>query len=239
MGFLGPIPADKLAASYNVHTQTLTLSAEGEARNYTTGIQFERQSWLGGYKFNLEGWTGPLADPESYEHYTHEQAFQLQMPSRVAPSGSVIIATANHPSGVAVPVRFLGGFIPPAENEATEKATTAPAQAAAGAAPAAAPVEAPHAAPQLMQPDNQKINVLFKMPFNIQEGDRVPTGGTVTMKFDPSVLTLEKAGIQGTNIVWTLNSLKTGNTQVIVTVTGGIAQYVIQKIYDVRIFVLD
>jgi|GEM_PF-760113 len=216
MGFLGLIPADELAAAYNTQTKTLTLFAEGKVQDYTYGISFEQVPLMGGLKFRLEGWTGPLHDPVTYSPYSHEQAFSLQLPSPVAPSGKVIIVDANHPEGVAVEVRFLGL----AEPEA------APRQLAGAAAPS--PVAG-----------QEQLNVLFKMPFMIKEAASVPQGGRVSIKFDPTMLQLQQAGIEGGNIAWTLNSLQTGDTQVVVSVFGGIAQYVLQKVYDVRIFVLE
>ncbi|GAA4348109.1 hypothetical protein GCM10023185_03720 [Hymenobacter saemangeumensis] len=217
MGFLGLIPADELAAAYNTQTKTLTLFATGEVQDYTYGITFAQVPLMGGLKFQLEGWTGPLHDSKS--PYTHEQNFSIQLPSPVAPSGQVIIADANHPEGVAVEVRFLG-LLPPGESQ------PAPQQAVATAAPA-------------MVPGHEQLNVLFKMPFLIKEAAAVPQGGSIAIKFDSTMLELQQAGIEGSNIAWTLNSLQTGNTQVVVSVFGGIAQYVLQKVYDVRVFVLD
>ena len=232
MGFLGLIPASKLAAGYNPLTQTLTLYAQGEVQDYTAGIEFDREPLLGGLKFRLQGWTGPLGKGTS--PYSHQQRFQIHLPSPVTPSGNVIIVTQNHPNGVVVPIRWVG--LGAENDQPATQPTTELASAEAETSEAAAPAAT---APQTLTPNQEQLNVLFKMPFQIKEASQVPTGGSVTLKYDPRMLQIQEAGIQGGNIVWTMNSLQTGNTQVIVTISGGIAQYVIQKVYDVRVFVLD
>ena len=227
MGFLGLIPADELAAGYNPGTHTLSLFAKGEAQNFTYGIEFERQTWFGGLKFNLMGWTGPLG--QGTTPYSHEQGFQIQLPSPALPSGTVIIVTANHPKGVSVPIRWVG-----LHDDADATPNTL---LTAEAAPETDTAEA--AEPQNLPPGHEQLNVLFKMPFQIKQASQVPQFGSVQMKFDPTMLQLQQAGIEDGNIVWTMNSLQTGNTQVVVNISGGIAQYVMQKVYDVRVFVLD
>lgn len=221
MGFLGPIPANELAAVYDPTKHKLTLSAQGEIQDYTTNISFNRLPWAGGLKFQLEGWTGPLHD--SHSPYSYQQDFDILLPNPVTPSGNVIIADANHPDGVVVPIHFLG-LAPPAGNKG---------------APKQVPGTENTAQPQLLSSDDEQINALFKTAFQIKESTDVPKFGQVSLKFDSNYLNLQQAGIQDKNIVWTFNSLQTGNTQVVVTVAGGIAPYVLTKSYDIRIFVLD
>lgn len=222
MGFLGLIPASELGAVYNPQTKTLTLSAQGEVRDYTYGITFERVELAGGLKFRLEGWTGPLHDPASSSPYSHSQDFSIQLPSPVFPSGAVIIVDENHLDGVPINIHWLGAQL------------TTDASAPQTALAAAAPAEAPG-----LIPGHEQLNVLYKMPFQIKASSNVPAFGTVNIKFDPTFLTLQQAGISNGSIAWTFNSLQTGDTQVIVTTTGGIAQYITQQAYDVRIFVLE
>ncbi len=64
MGFLGLAPADNLGATYDPAEQVLKLSARGEAPNFTYGYDFKRITWLGGLKFELLAWSGPML-PES------------------------------------------------------------------------------------------------------------------------------------------------------------------------------
>jgi len=50
---------------------------------------------------------------------------------------------------------------------------------------------------------------------------------------------MTNAGIDDGNIVWTFNSLQTGNTQAVVTIRGGVSTFIIRKTYNIRIFALD
>ncbi|MFD2573183.1 hypothetical protein ACFSUS_21250 [Spirosoma soli] len=222
MGFLQLIPADKLAALYDTSSRQLRLFAKGNAQQFTSGISFYRDpQFVGGLKFDLQGWVGPLGTGQ--EPYTKTQNFSIQLPSPVINSKSVIIADANHPEGVQVEIHYTG------------LGTTAADLNGAGefwAIPAA------EVAPTQL-PGQETIRALFKEPFSIKQSAGVSKqGGSVDIKFDPAFLELTDAGIQGGDIAWTFNSLQMGNTQVIVTIFGGIAKFVMQRVYDVTIFVL-
>jgi hypothetical protein len=220
MGFLGLIPADQVGALYEVRTRKLLLSAKGKVQEYTSGIAFHREPWLGGLKFALEGWTGPIT--QGVGEYTVEDSFDIQLPSPATPSGSVIVVTANHPKGIIVPIRFTGFNPPPPSEDPTSQKTSV------SDAPTSDVVE-------LAAPDDQ-INVLFKVPFSIKAAAKVPEFGSVDIIFDPKYLVLQSASIQNTEIVWTFDSIQTGHTQVIVVTYGGIAQFVMKKVYNVFIF---
>jgi len=213
MGFLGLVPADQVTAEYLVETHTLVLHASGTVPVVTTGIRFDRQHWLGALKFNLEGWTGPVTGRT--ESYKVQLEFTIQLPNPALPTGSVIVVTANHPDGLVVPIRFTGFIVPPK--------TVDPA-------PETSPAVTTNVA------DDEQINALYKTSFQIKENASVPSMGTVDIKFDNQFLALETAGIDGSNIVWTFTSLKMGTTQVVVTVHGGIAQFVQIKTYTVHVF---
>lgn len=214
MSFRVLIPADKLAASYS-KSRKLVLYAEGKVQEGIHGIEFVRVPWAGGLKFELEGWTGPLFDKD--RDYIHDQAFDIQLPNRVYPSNTVIIVTANHPEGEVVQINWLDAKYQPAKNDVTSKEL--------------APSE-----PQLLSANDVQLNELFKEPFTIKHAAEVPKGGSIQIKFDPTYLTLTGSGIQDADIYWTFNSLQTGETQVIVSVYGGIANFFIQTVYNVRIF---
>lgn len=216
MGFRGLISADGVAASYE--NRKLVLYAEGTVQEATYGIKFEQVPWVGGLKFTLEGWTGPLLGKD--RHYKHKQAIDIQLPNRVYPSNTVIIVTANHLNGEVVPIHWLGLKEQPPKDDITSKDPT--------------PSEL-----QLLPSNDIQLNELFKLPFIIKQAAGVPKGGSVHIKFDPTYLTLTGSGIQDADINWTFNSLQTGNTQVIVTVFGGIAKFVFEVVYNVRIFVLS
>lgn len=165
------------------------------------------------------GWTGPLTGKQ--QPYEHKQAFSIYLPQPNFNSKSVLIVTANHPEGVAIPIYYTG-IIPPITGLETSDAVNPAADAVVSTA----------------SPDSSQLNVLFKLPFNITENADVPKFGSVDIKYDSSILQIVTAGILDNDIVWTFNSLQTGDTQIVVTVHGGIAQYVISKTYDVKIFVL-
>jgi hypothetical protein len=220
MGFLGLIPANQVGALYEVKTRQLLLSANGKVQEFTSGIAFHREPWLGGLKFALEGWTGPITSQT--QEYKVEDSFSIQLPSPVTPSGTVIVVTANHPQGIIVPIRFTG-LVPPPTTEGEP-----PQDRSASNVPTSDLTE-------LVAADDQ-INVLFKVPFSIKADAKVPEFGSVDIKFDPEFLVLQSASIQNTDIVWNFDSLKTGHTQVIVITYGGIAQFVMKKVYNVFIF---
>lgn len=222
MGFLQLIPATELAALYDTRSRQLRLYAAGNTPQFTSGISFNRDPhFAGGLKFDLQGWVGPQTGRQ--QPYSQTQAFSIQLPSPVVNSKSVIIADADHPEGVPVEIHYTGltDSMPAALNGAGEKlmataATTTPL------------------------PGHETLNVLFKEPFQLKQSASVAQqGGSVDIKFDSAYLEMTTASLQNGDIVWTFNSLQMGNTQVIVTIYGGIAKYVLQRVYDLRIFVLD
>jgi hypothetical protein len=228
MGFLGPVPADEVTAIYLVETHTLRLQASGTVPPFTSGIQFDRQPLPGGLKFVLEGWTGPLT--EGTESYNVELDFTILLPNPVFPSDYVIVVTANHPEGLKVPIRFTG-FIPPK--------TTDPAPVVSTNVDKSQTAEEPIAptTPALTSyvAGDEQIYTRLKTSFQIKENANVPNLGSVKVKFDHEFLALESADIEGSNIVWTFTSLRLGTTQVIVTVQGGIASFILIKTYTVHI----
>ncbi|MCJ1261979.1 hypothetical protein MMC22_001848 [Lobaria immixta] len=214
MGSCVLIPADKLEASYS-KSRGLVLYAEGKVQEHTHGINFVRVPWIGALKIELEGWTG-LPSPKDRD-YTHEQAFDIQLPNRAYPSNTVTIVTANHPEGEVLQINWLDAKYQPAKNDVTSKEL--------------APSE-----PQLLSANDVQLNELLKAPFTIKHAAEVPKGGSIQIKFDPTYLTLTGSGIQDADIYWTFNSLQTGKTQVIVSLYGGIDKFFIQTFYSVRIF---
>ncbi|AKJ05789.1 hypothetical protein ATI61_102843 [Archangium gephyra] len=97
------------------------------------------------------------------------------------------------------------------------------------------------AQPQAANTDT--LRALYKMPFEVRWPAGVPSMGSVDISYDDKLLVMESASIQhpggrGTEIVWTFNSLQTGNSQIVITVSGGIAQFVMKHSIDVQVFVL-
>ncbi len=214
MGFYNLISASKLSAIYDGIQNNLILYAEGEVQNYTTGIAFNRdQHFVGGLKFDLGGWTGPLASPPSSRHYSHSQRIDVPLPK----TDTVIIADAENPNGVPVKVMVItaGEQMPRMLANAETTAVTTP-----GA------------------PGEKYINSLFGVPFEIKADAQVPQGGGVTIQYDNKFLELLTSSIQGNQIVWKFNSKQTGNSKVTVNTSGGIATFVMTTVYDVNVFVL-
>lgn len=223
MGFLGPISADKLSATYDPQKHQLTLVAEGTVEQITYGISFERVEWVGGLKFNLEGWTGPLTGERA--PYQKEQVVDIVLAKQVFSSDYVIIVTANSPQGQQIPIHWLGLDPQPQQQPPSKEDVAAQTPAATG--------------PQTLSQSNKRIDVLLGNTFEIKQAAEVPKGGSVKIKFDTNYVNLSNADIEDTNIDWTFKALHTGHTQVLVTVSGGIAQFVILITYDVYINALD
>lgn len=218
MGFLELIPADQLAASYD--GQYLILYAQGQVQDSTTGITFNRQPWMGGLKFDLEGWVGPLTGTHS--KYKHEQKFKIHLPNPVYPSGDVIIVDQNNPKGKVVPIHWLG--------EKIDGANTKPASLEAGQGAGAPPAE-----PQFLLPEDVHLTEVVNKPFQVKESADASNFGTINIKFDTDFLVLKNAGIEGKNIFWAFDPVKTGKTQVLVTIYGGITPVVLRRAYDINI----
>jgi len=227
MGFLQLISADKLAAAYDPMEKQLSLYAQGQVREFTSGIAFSRDpNWAGGYKFNLMGWVGPLREPPTYRPYKYQQNFAIGFGGPEGNPKDVIIADLNHPNGVAVPIRYL---------DVREQADQPDADVLVGTESDGA---------SAMSGNIHNMAVLFKEPFQIQQSDAVNKGGSISIDYDPAYLTMTSAGINdpvqtSSQIVWTFNSLRMGVTPVTVRVSGGIAPFIMTITYNVRIIVLS
>lgn len=220
MGFLQLIPADKLKAEYNAVSRQLILTANGQAIQFTSGIMFNRdRNFVGGLKFSLMGWVGPLTGKT--EPYQKVQAVDISLPSPVINSQSIIVVTANHPQGVKVEIEYAT-----AENNG---------QGAALAAMNNAPISEN----ELAVPDAEHITVVYGQTFKITHAAGVPTYGSINIAFDQSALELVTAGIDNNNIVWTFRAHQIGNTNVVLTISGGIAQFVARLVYDVTVIAVD
>jgi hypothetical protein len=224
MGFLGLVPADKVTATYLVQKRQLVLQAAGTVPCVTTGIKFERVPFfVGGLKFTLEGWTGPLTGET--EQYNIETSFSIQLPNRATPSNNILVETANHPDGLEVPIVFDPFTI--ISKPTPDPAPAAPTKADEPITPAPSTF--------LAVPDEQ-VNALWKESFTIKQFAQVAETGYVKVKFDDKFLVLLSAGIKGSDIVWTFNSLQMGFTQVIVEFNESASTFHQSKTYNVHIF---
>lgn len=228
MGFKGPIAASELGAVYDPAKQVLTLSASGEVQNYTYGFKFERQPWIGGLRFELTGWSGPIGPGAS--KYSFSEDFSIPGLTVFDPKGTVIIVTSNHPDGEVIEIKFLG-IPPPGVSNGSEMLSTISGKLSGSERPA--PPQVIDVATPLT------INTLFREPFKLSE--KIPTGlgATLHVDFDTQFLTLTEAGVDDGGLNWTFNSVQTGDTQIITYSTAAFFDPIIRKVYSVKIFVLD
>ena len=222
MGFLGPAPADKLAASYDPRSQVLTLCAEGSAQNFTYGYKFHRVSpWFGGLKFDFTAWSGPhAAGSRSFDYC---QSFDIANLKAIIPSGKIIINTAE--GDKEVPIRWLG--LDPGKGDQDTLGSSAPADPDDNAS-------------KVLDAGSVNITALYKEPFTLKETVPLTQNATVDMKYQNSALSLEDAGMNLGALFWTFNSLETGTTQVVVTIRPNVVDgLIIQKVYNIKVIVLD
>jgi len=87
------IPADSITASYDNEAKLLILKASGTHVDLTRDIEFRRLPFDGGLLFELIGWVGPVVHGES--PYEITDSFNIDLPSIVFPSNTVVINTEN------------------------------------------------------------------------------------------------------------------------------------------------
>lgn len=225
MGFFGTVSAKSLGVIYDSTKRQLVLSAKGDAEEITTNIHFQRLPWLGGLKFRLVGWSGPLTGKT--HTYSVNDRFDIDLRSGSVPFKSVIVVDANNLEGKVVEIHYLsarrhrGLFKHLIEVSKLEKAMRDDSE------------------PNVLIGENEKLNVLYKQAFTVKAQADAPKQGSLTIDFDPTFLNLQTAGIVGPNLVWTFNSLQLGSTQVIVTNSSINPPYIATQIYDVRVILLD
>jgi hypothetical protein len=211
------IPADSVFAFYDVQKRQIILSAKGTVHEITTGIAFYRVPWLGGYRFELKGWVGPILGPGHDRTYEVSTPFDIQWPS-INPSGKVTIVTFNHPEGELVQVE-ADGFNPPPPSDTTD--TTA-------------------IKPQQLVATGESIFDTIGEPFSIRQGiDELGLGYSIHADFNHEYLKLDAAFIDGKDIVWTFEGLKLGTTEVVVVVANTNPPYTYIKPWRVIIGVRE
>ncbi|KYF95109.1 hypothetical protein BE20_46720 [Sorangium cellulosum] len=106
MGFYGPVTTHGLEATAEFRATgfggvvgVLGIKVSGEAQNFTSGFVLVRdEKFVGGLRYNLMGWTGPLGKGDSPFH--HEQGFDLG----AMPPEEIVIASASET--IRVPVKL-------------------------------------------------------------------------------------------------------------------------------------
>lgn len=102
------VPTETLSVRYNTTTNKLILHAAGTIPSHlnVAWVTFERQLWLGGYKFKLGGLTRALGEGEC--SFSRSQEFDVVVPTaRTAPLMSVVVVDADYPAGRVVDVELF------------------------------------------------------------------------------------------------------------------------------------
>ncbi|WYZ35369.1 hypothetical protein EsH8_X_000016 [Colletotrichum jinshuiense] len=216
LSHLQPVPADSISALYDNDKKTLILEASGNAVNITTDIHFQRLPFLGGLLYELQGWVGPVTLGD--EPYSVTNSFNIDLPSRVFPSGTVVIKTANNNQWVIK--------IEPLLKKGTQKPQTA--------TNATAEFDVPEVN---FVPAREPIITGLGQSFTIQQSDKFTgKGGSVDISFNSDFVTLTNAGIKdGSQIEWTFTSHQTGNTEVVVFVGQTSPPFVYRVPYSISI----
>jgi hypothetical protein len=214
------IPADSISVYYHVETQQMVLTAKGTVHEITKDIAFYRDCWLGGLKFELKGWVGPILGPGNDRNYEVSTSFDIPWPSRVAPSGNIIVITANHPEGELIEV-------------VTETLLSKRSPLSVPAATAATE-------PQNFVAPGESIFVPVHGRFAIRQAvDELKLGHSIDATFHAAYLKLVKARFEGKDIVWTFEALSGGETEVVVGVGNINPPYVYIKTWQVTIGVTE
>lgn len=213
--FEGLIPADRLAAAYDLTRKTLYLSAEGSVTQPTSRIHFQREPWNGGLKFALLGWVGPATAPCAHP-YRITQHVHIDLRSKEGYPREIVVTDLQSAEGEPVPVRYLG-----AEDSVDELATG------------------------VIVPDlnTRPLHEFLGIPFTISQS--LNENVTINIAYDRALLILENAGIgikskppADRDLFWTFKPLAPGKTTVTVTVVGILARFSTTITYDLTIWPL-
>jgi hypothetical protein len=206
LGFLQLVPASELKAVYVAtppDSGKLVLTARGEAQKFTSGIAFQADAGeRGELRFSLMGWVGPLAQGKTA--YERTQSFEeLRFPG-----ARILVETANHPSGIQVPVDVV-----PIE--------AAPMAAAAAVQPADS-VTVMHTHTFDVQ-NPARVNTGGSISMDFDSSMLALQNAGIT---SPSTTA---------EIDWTFKALKIGETQVKITTRGGLVPIIWQRVVQVKI----
>ncbi|KAF4634298.1 hypothetical protein G7Y89_g3813 [Cudoniella acicularis] len=209
MAILELLSVSKLEGYYDITKRELSLIAEINIENITSGIQFARVPWFGGLKYELVGWVGPPTQPSTKPF---EEKFPL---TKLLP---VIVSDREHPNEIALDIHVIGGLIDLGDAKKVQAAPSTLTNLN-----------------EVFPLTPITINTLYKMTFLISVPAETPKFGEVIPTFDQSFLELEDARIIDNNIIWTFLTVQTGHTQVIINILGGIALYHKTITYDINI----
>ncbi|MCJ1464125.1 hypothetical protein MMC07_002738 [Pseudocyphellaria aurata] len=225
MGYFGPVSANSLGVVYDSTKRQLILSAKGNVEQITTNIHFQRLPWLDGLKFRLVGWSGPFTGKTN--PYSVSDRFDIDLRSGALPSKFVTIVDARNLEGKIVDINYVSD---PRQQGSVRQLTDVNKLA---------PARRDNLEPKVLVGDDEKINVLYKQAFKVKAPADAPKQGSLAIDFDPTFLDLQTAGVAGSNLVWTFNSLQLGSTQIIITTSSINPPYIARQTYDVRVILLD
>ncbi|KAK1725324.1 uncharacterized protein BDZ83DRAFT_651359 [Colletotrichum acutatum] len=201
LSHFSPIPVSALSALYDNDNKILYLKAQGNAVNITTDIQIVRLQQIGGLLFQVVGWVGPVT--EGTRSYTVSNTFPIDLPSRVFPSGYVVIKGGDN-TQLTVKIEPLlkdGG-----NNAKLQTSSNAQAD-----------FEIPNVK---LIPPTEPIITKLGQGFTVRQNDQFKgQGGSVDVFFNSAFVKLTNASIVENQIEWTFDTLQTGNSQVIVSVS--------------------
>ncbi|EXF74494.1 hypothetical protein CFIO01_01972 [Colletotrichum fioriniae PJ7] len=218
LSHLSPIPITQqgLQAFYDNDNKQLLLRAQGNAVPITTGIEFKRLPFFGGLLFEVQGWVGPVT--HGTQPYNVENTFNIDLPSRVTPSGSVFIKGADN-AEYKVKIQPLLKDGSSGNNNAASNVT--------------ASSEAPKF--NLIPPTEPIITQLGK-PITVLQSDQFSgKGGSVDITFDDRFLKLTNARVTDNQIEWTFDPLQTGDTEVDVYVSQHLPPFTYRVVHNVII----
>jgi hypothetical protein len=235
------INADHFYAKYNSRHGLLVLKAQGKVRLNSHNILFKRHEWADFLRFDLSGWFQDAGITKNYQFkdggatkkYQFRSGMLVPNLMAVAPDGNVVIVTANHPTGVRVPINYL-------DKEDTAAAATAATAAAASNVPGRDYPTRPTAAPvqQQVQGKVLKVTTHVGQPFSIREphaGSAVMRDTYIKILFDLHVLALISTSVIGGEMVWTLRAAVTGATQAIMLHRFATGTLIVRKVYHISV----
>ncbi|OHE97906.1 hypothetical protein CORC01_06769 [Colletotrichum orchidophilum] len=218
LSHLSPVPITQngLSAHYDNDNKLLLLTSRADAVHITTDIHFRQIQILGGLLFVVEGWVGPVT--QGTEPYTVTDSFPIELPSRVFPSGYVVIKGAeNAQFKVKIQPLLKDGAGNNAQTASTEKAD----------------FDVPNVK---LIPPTEPIITKLGQNFTIRQSDQFNSqGGTVDVAFNQALLKLTNARIVDSKIEWVFSPLQTGNTQVSVFVASNNPPFAFRVLHNVEI----
>ena len=205
----GLAPADKFTATYDILRQELSLEATGTVPKYLHNFKFSRETIYGGLKFSFNAWYDYAFMGE--QDLDHRQAFHIPNLKAIDPEMTVNIIDSNYPKGQVI---LIIDVLHVKNKSQSNGAATTLAQRLRDSDGAYSLI------PMTSLPDPVELLVFYKKPFTI---NRSSLGSrSVQIEYNDSCLILETAGYESGDLYWTLNSLQTGVTEVIISAASDI-----------------